>query len=72
MSFISKKVPTFHKDKRDLFVKLYSHEYESDYKNQLGPGPAAYSRDQTHTQQKIISSTMGTIPKAKRDVSEKS
>jgi len=44
-SFINQSVPTFYKDKRELFMKVYAHEYESDYCNQIGPGPAAYSKD---------------------------
>jgi len=47
LSFINKNVPTFYRGKRELFVKVYGHEYEGDYSNKLGPGPAAYNQDQT-------------------------
>ena len=32
-------------------IEVYAHDYERDYKNRIGPGPAAYSKmyDGIHT-----------------------
>ena len=35
----------FNKAQKDTMrVELYAHDYERDYKNRIGPGPAAYSK----------------------------
>ena len=35
---------TFARDKREVEVKEFSHEYSREYSNKIGPGPPAYSR----------------------------
>eukprot|EP00352_Strombidinopsis_acuminata_P000775 CAMPEP_0176341138 /NCGR_PEP_ID=MMETSP0126-20121128/2132_1 /TAXON_ID=141414 ORGANISM="Strombidinopsis acuminatum, Strain SPMC142" /NCGR_SAMPLE_ID=MMETSP0126 /ASSEMBLY_ACC=CAM_ASM_000229 /LENGTH=97 /DNA_ID=CAMNT_0017685763 /DNA_START=246 /DNA_END=539 /DNA_ORIENTATION=- len=44
MSFIKWGVPTFARDKREVEVKEFSHEYSREYANKIGPGPPAYSK----------------------------